>query len=86
MQKHQNALKAIKVASGQIKSVAKMIEEDRYCMDISMQIQATISLLKKAQATIIGDHLNTCVVESIEQNDANLKVEEINALIKSILK
>ncbi|MDD3068440.1 MAG: metal-sensing transcriptional repressor [Bacilli bacterium] len=86
MQKHQNALKTIKVASGQIQSVAKMIEEDRYCMDISMQIQATISLLKKAQATIIGDHLNTCVVESIEQNDANLKVEEINALIKSILK
>jgi len=86
MQKHQNALKTIKVASGQIQSVAKMIEEDRYCMDISMQIQATIALLKKAQATIIGDHLNTCVVESIEQNDANLKVEEINALIKSILK
>lgn len=86
MQKHQNALKTIKVASGQIQSVAKMIEEDRYCMDISMQIQATISLLKKAQAIIIGDHLNTCVVESIEQNDANLKVEEINALIKSILK
>ena len=86
MHKHEESLKIINVATGQIKSVAKMIEEDRYCIDISNQIQATIALLKKAQADIISGHLNSCVVESIEKNDATHKIEEINTLIKSILK
>lgn len=86
MHKHHNALKSIRIAGGQIQSVEKMIDEDRYCIDISNQIQATIALLKKAQATIIGNHLNTCVIESIENNDVNYKIEEINKLIKLILK
>lgn len=86
MHKHETALKSIKVASGQIQSVIKMIEDDRYCLDISTQIQATIALLKKAQAAIIGKHLNSCVMESIEKKDVNHKIEEIDALIKSILK
>lgn len=78
MNKHQDANKSIKIANGQMQSVLKMIEENRYCMDISTQIQANISLLKKAQALIIGEHLKMCVIESIEKIIQNIK------LVKSI--
>lgn len=85
--KHNNALKTVKIASGQIQSVINMIEENRYCIDISNQIQATIALLKKAQASILSDHINNCVVDSIEnENKIDEKIEEINKVINVLLK
>jgi len=84
--KHNSALKSVKIANGQIQSVIKMIEDDRYCVDISNQIQATIALLKKAQSKILSDHLNSCVIESIENENATEKLEEINKIIKVLLK
>ncbi len=84
--KHKEGYRLLKIANGQIKSAIKMLEEERYCIDISNQIQATISLLSKAQGSIISDHLKTCVTKSIELNDVDSKIEEINALIQAILK
>jgi len=86
MHKHHEAVKTVKIASGQIQSVLKMLEEGRYCMDISTQIQATIALLKKAQSNILGEHLKTCVMESIEKKDVEHKIDEINIMLKSLLK
>jgi len=85
MKKHERSLKTLKVARGQIESVIKMTEEDRYCIDISMQISATISLLKKAQAEIIRHHLRSCVQESIELGDATQKMDEIDMLLKKLV-
>lgn len=86
MSKHNNSLKSVKIANGQIQSVINMIEEDRYCIDISNQIQATIALLKKAQKQILTDHINSCVVDSINNQDSEEKLEEINKVIKVLLK
>ena len=86
MHENKEAIKLVKIANGQIKSVLTMIEENRYCIDISTQIQATISLLKKAQSLILSNHLKTCVIESIEENDVEHKIDEIDLLLKSILK
>ncbi|WP_162140174.1 metal-sensing transcriptional repressor [Haploplasma axanthum] len=83
--KHNEALKSLRVAKGQIEAVVKMTEEDRYCIDISTQINATIALLKKAQADILSNHLKSCVLESIEAGDVDLKIEEINKLIKKLV-
>lgn len=86
MSKHNNSLKSVKIANGQIQSVINMIEEDRYCIDISNQIQATIALLKKAQKQILTDHINSCVVDSINNQNSEEKLEEINKVIKVLLK
>ncbi len=86
MRENKEAIKLVKIANGQIKSVLTMIEENRYCIDVSTQIQATISLLKKAQSLILSNHLKTCVIESIEKNDVEHKIDEIDLLLKSIIK
>ncbi|NMV82016.1 MAG: metal-sensing transcriptional repressor [Erysipelotrichia bacterium] len=83
--KHQEAMKTLKVAKGQLDAVISMIENQRYCIDISNQVQATLALLKKAQKQIISEHLDHCVRESFLKNSSEEKIEEIQQLLDRIL-
>ena len=51
----------LKTARGQIDGILKMVEEDRYCMDISHQLMATEAILNKANKEILTAHLKSCV-------------------------
>ncbi len=62
--KHKAAMK-LKTARGQIDGIIKMIEEDRYCVDISTQILSIIGLLKKANIDVLNSHIRSCVKEAI---------------------
>lgn len=81
----QDALKALKISKGQIEAVIKMIEDERYCVDISNQIIAAQSLLKKANLLILKQHMNHCVVEAIEHNKGQEKVDEIIELLSKVM-
>lgn len=76
MQDHKNINKYINIAKGQLEGINKMIDDDRYCLDISDQLQATIALLKKTNNLILKNHINHCVKEAIEVGD-NDKIEEV---------
>lgn len=80
---HHKVTKYINVAKGQLEGVSKMIEEDKYCLDISNQILAVIAVLKKANHEIIASHLRHCVVEA-KGEDSEEKLAEIIALLKRI--
>jgi DNA-binding FrmR family transcriptional regulator len=54
-----------------------MIEEDRYCIDVSKQILSAAALLKKANITILRQHMNTCVTEAVEHGSGPEKIDEI---------
>ena len=62
----QNAIKLLKTARGQIDGLIKMIEEDRYCIDISNQLLASKSLLQKVNLNILKGHFSHCVKEAFE--------------------
>ncbi len=70
-----------KTARGQIEAVLKMIEEDRYCMDIITQLSAAEALLRKARAEVLKGHLNGCVRDAIECEDASLRAEKLDEII-----
>ena len=53
----------LRTARGQIDGVLKMIEDNRYCMDIMMQLQAVESLVHKAQREVLRGHLSGCVIK-----------------------
>ena len=55
--------------SGQLNGVNKMIDENRYCGDVLIQIAAIESALKEVGYIILKDHLYTCVSEDIKTND-----------------
>lgn len=76
----------LKTARGQMDGLLKMVEEDRYCMDISNQILATQAILKKVNNEVIQAHLGSCIREGFEQGNENEKIEEIVALVNKLTK
>ena len=80
-----NLLKTVK---GQIEGIIKMLEDDRYCVDISKQILSVQGLLKKANLKIIDQHIKHCVRAAVSEGEAagNQKVDEIIYLLDKYLK
>lgn len=77
----ENAVKALKTSKGQIEGIIKMLEEGRYCIDVSNQIIAAEALLKKANMLILKQHLNHCVKEAFLHDNGEEKVDEIIKLL-----
>lgn len=84
-QEKQQAVQALKTSKGQIEGIIKMLEEGRYCIDISNQIIAAQSLLKKANMLILKQHLNHCVKDAFLNNTGDEKVDEIIGLLTKII-
>lgn len=77
----------LKTARGQIDGILKMIEEDKYCVDISNQIMACEAILKKANKEIIRVHMQSCVKEAFDSgNNPDEKIDEIINIIDKLSK
>lgn len=76
----------LKTARGQIDGILKMIDDDRYCLDISHQLMATEAILKKANKEIIGAHMKHCVTDALTSDDASIKIDEMIKVIDQLLK
>ena len=74
----------LKTARGQIDGILKMVEEDRYCLDVSGQIMAAQSILKKANRMILRAHMDCCVREAVDSGDPGAKLEELAALLDKL--
>lgn len=81
----ENAVASLKTAKGQIEGIIKMLEDDRYCVDISNQIFAAQSLLKKSNVLILKQHIHHCVKEAIKEDKNDEKVEEIINILEKII-
>lgn len=65
---------------GQVKGIRNMVECDRYCVDILLQLSAVISALKKVEDLVMENHLNTCVIDAMRSEDeaeSQKKIEEL---------
>jgi DNA-binding FrmR family transcriptional regulator len=74
---------------GQVRGINRMIEEDRYCIDILQQMQAVKSALAKIEDAILKDHMATCVETAIASGDPNQqrkKIEELVDLLSKVKK
>ena len=76
----------LKTARGQIDGILRMVEEDRYCIDISNQLMATQAVLKRANKEVIGSHMKHCVHDAIENDNADNKIEEMIGIIDQLMK
>lgn len=75
----------LKTARGQIDGILRMVEEDRYCVDISNQILATQAILKKANQEILHAHIRSCVREGLQTDEPNPKLEEALSLLEKLI-
>ncbi|MCF6409316.1 metal-sensing transcriptional repressor [Pseudalkalibacillus salsuginis] len=81
--KIKNRLKRIE---GQVRGLNKMVEEDRYCMDILVQISAINSALKQVGFSLMERHANTCVKHSIESGNGDEYIEELMKIVRQFSK
>lgn len=76
--------KFINIAKGQLDGIIKMIDEERHYLDISDQLCATRSLLKKTNGLILKNHIDSCVKNAFERGDADTIDEIMKALERQI--
>lgn len=77
-------LKKLKTVRGQIEGLIKMVEDDRYCIDISNQLMASIGILKNINKDVLDAHLKHCVTEAFNSSDHLDKKQKINEIINVI--
>ena len=76
----------LKTARGQIDGILKMVEEDRYCIDVSQQLMATEAILNKANKEILTAHLKNCIKNADKDEEREEKVDELVTMLGKILK
>ncbi len=75
--------KRLKTIEGQIRGVEKMVEEDKYCKDVLIQLLAINKSIKSVSNEIFKSHLSTCVVRDIKNDDLEV-IDEVMDLIKKL--
>ena len=84
MNDSKNIKKYLLIAKGQLDGIIRMIDEDRYCLDVSDQLMATRALLKKTNNLILKNHIDNCVKKAIIEGDEEKVDEIIKVLEKQI--
>lgn len=83
MADQKTVLRLLKTARGQMDGIIKMVEEDRYCMDVSQQITAADAMLRRVNKEILTAHLKHCVEHAESDQERADKIDElVNALGK----
>jgi CsoR family transcriptional regulator, copper-sensing transcriptional repressor len=79
--------KRLRRVEGQVRGIQKMIDEDRYCVDILVQIAAIKSALQQVGLTLLESHTRGCVVDAITNHtDGNAKIDELMDVIRQFTK
>jgi len=78
----QKAINLLKMARGQVDAAIKMMEDNRYCIDVSKQILAASALLKKSNLVVLRQHIDTCVKDAINTDKGQEKIDEIALILE----
>ena len=76
----KTVLNLLKTARGQLDGVIRMVEDDRYCIDISNQLMAIESLVAKTNATVLKAHVEGCVRCACESGDDATRAEKLHEI------
>ena len=80
---HKDQLKSINRIEGQVRGVAKMIDEQKYCIDILNQIKAIRSAISTVEGNILKKHLKACVKQTLSsEKNFDEKMEELLKTLK----
>jgi DNA-binding FrmR family transcriptional regulator len=66
----EDLLKRLSRAEGQVRGIARMVENDKYCIDVLTQVSAATSALETVALSLLADHLSHCVAEATAEGGA----------------
>ena len=81
---HDQITRLLKTARGQIDGILKMVEEDRYGLEVSNQLMATQSILKKANRMVLTAPMHSCVRQAVVSGDPEEKLNELALLLDKL--
>lgn len=73
----QDVLKRLNYIEGHVAGIRKMVEEDKYCVDVLRQTHAVRKAIEKLEQLILSGHLESCVVEGIKEGREEAVIEEL---------
>jgi DNA-binding FrmR family transcriptional regulator len=81
-------LKRLSRAEGQVRGIARMVDNDKYCIDILTQVSAATSALETVALSLLADHLSHCVAEAAAEGGpvAEEKIREANEAIARLVR
>ncbi|WP_128896520.1 metal-sensing transcriptional repressor [Longirhabdus pacifica] len=85
-QEKQQMINRLKRIEGQVRGIQKMIEDDRYCVDVLIQVSAINSALKNVGFQLLERHTNHCVADAIQDGTGDEAVEELIKVMKQFAK
>ena len=83
-----SVLKRLKRIEGQVRGIAKMIEDDKYCIDVLTQISAANNALQSVALNLLDEHLGHCLTHAVAQggSEADQKLAEASAAIARLVR
>ena len=81
----KNARDRLVRAEGHLHGVIKMIDDEKECPDILIQIAAVKAALNKAGEVILEDHIEHCLVEAVKSGDVQPQLEELKTALKKLI-
>lgn len=75
-------LKRLSKIEGQVRGISRMVEDDRYCIDIITQIAAVRAALRRVEEAVLKDHVSHCVEHAIASGDADEQRTKVAELME----
>ena len=79
--RHKDCLTRLSRIEGQVRGVSKMIEEERYCIDILTQLRAIRAALGKVESEVLKDHADHCIADAVKSGSEKEQREKFSELI-----
>ena len=80
------SLRRLKLAKGQLEGVERMIENEKYCIDIINQLSAVRNALEKVSLILMKQHISTCLVDSVRGGDEERQEKKLDELMETVYK
>ncbi len=71
---------------GQVRGLQRMVEEDRYCIDVLTQVSAIKSALDSVALVLLTGHVDHCVADAIRAGDGTEKVQELTQAVERLVR
>ena len=84
--KHDELLPRLRRIEGQVRGITRMVEEQRYCIDIIQQLTAARRALDEVTLKVMKGHINSCVSDAIRNQDGAKKIDELMQTIHRFVK
>ncbi len=82
----EQILKRLRRIEGQVRGIQKMVEDDKYCIDILTQVSSVSAATQKVGLIVLQDHMNGCIKQALKSGKGQEKVDEVISAVDRFIK